>query len=110
MGARRLLVLVHHLPADAATRDRVEWTTDHELAALTVERVHECVRYLAVMVRVWADDRSRNRIVVPEVLHIPRPTDPPPPIEPDPEEWPPRMRARTGRELMGRLITQANGR
>lgn len=110
MGARRLLALVENLPPDAAMRDRVEWTTDQELAALLVERVHEAVRYLAVMVRVWADSKSRNRITVPEVLRIPRPTDPRPELEnvDREDEWPPRMRVRSGRELMGRMLATVN--
>ncbi len=101
-----------NLPADAAMRDPVEWTVDNELGALLVERVHEAVRYLAVMVRLWADDRSRSRVTVPEALHLPRPGehDLEPVPEPDPEEWPPRMRVRSGRELMGRFLEQANGR
>ena len=106
LGARRLLVLVRHLPADASSRDPVTWTQERELAAAQIETTFEVVRTLHALMRMWADDRSRSRIVIPKPLHVPRPHDRvEPEVKPAKAEWPPVLRI-SGRELAQRLVAK----
>lgn len=106
LGARRLLVLVRHLPAEAASRDPIEWTVERELAASGIETTFEIVRVLHGVMRMWADDKSRKRIVIPAPLRVPRPHErSAPEAKPAKAEWPPRLRI-TGRELAQRLVAK----
>jgi hypothetical protein len=105
LGARRLLALVRHLPAAAVMRDPVAWTTSDELGAAAIETTFEIVRTLHAVMQMWADPKSRSRIVIPKPLRIPRPHDERAVEAPPPkQQWPPVLNVSSGRELVGKLV------
>lgn len=85
-------------------RDPVQWTTSDELGAAGIETTFEIVRTLHAVMQMWADPKSRSRIVIPKPLRIPRPHDRAVEEPPPKQQWPPVLNARSGRELVGKLV------
>ena len=69
------MVFITSLPPDAAfSRKGKMWTQEHELLALTVEKLEMRMSQLAVM---WADKNSQGKIPPPiAITHPDRPEQP----------------------------------